>query len=135
MPHSPENTCFYNSNTLHMMTNTIRYPLHNLSPEMHRALQEKYPNPSVQIELNERPAEGGLNEEAFWALIGLLDWSQTGRDEAVIEPVVQALAAGHLRHIYDFKDILSQKLYLLDTAAHARYMGGSALDDSHCLFR
>lgn len=112
------------------MPNTLRYPLHSLSPETLRDLQEKYPNASVQIELNEYPAEGGLSEEAFWALIGLLDWSQQGRDDAIIEPVVIALAEGPLRHIYDFKDILSQKLYLIDTAAHARNIGASALGKS-----
>jgi hypothetical protein len=108
------------------MTNTIRYPLHNLSPQTLRDLQEKYPNASVQIELNEQPAQGGLSEAAFWALIGLLDWSQPDND-AIIKPVVGALAASPLRHIYDFKDILSQKLYLIDTEAHARHIGEAAL--------
>ena len=41
-------------------------------------------------------------------------------------PVVAALAAGPLRHIYDFKDILSQKLYLIDTKAHAGHIGESS---------
>lgn len=108
------------------MTNTIRYSLHNLSPETLRDLQEKYPNASVQIELSEQPLQGGLSEEGFWALIAMLDWSKTGDDEAVIRPVVAALAAGPLRHIYDFKDILSQKLYLIDTKAHAGHIGEAA---------
>jgi Protein of unknown function (DUF4240) len=112
------------------MTNTIRYPLHNLSPETLRDLQDKYPNASVQIELSEQPAEGGLSEEAFWALIALLDWSKTGDDEAVILPVVAKLAESPLRHIYDFKDILSQKLYLIDTREHARYIGEAAYNET-----
>ena len=89
-------------------------------------MQEKYPNASIRIELSEQPAKGGLSEQAFWVLIDQLDWSKTGQDEAVIEPVVAALAAGPLRHIYDFKDILSQKLYLLDTEEHARNTGEGA---------
>ena len=112
------------------MTNTLRYPLRNISPETIQDLQEKYPNASVRIELNDEPAEGGLSEQGFWNMISLLDWTYTGDDDAVIEPVVTALANSPLRHIYDFKDILSQKLYLLDGAAYARYIGESAYDEA-----
>lgn len=108
------------------MTNTLRYPLRNISPDTFQDLQEKYPNASVQIELSDEPAHGGLSEQDFWDLIALLDWQKEGDDEAVIEPVISALAASPLRHIYDFKDILSQKLYLLDTAQHAAQIGEMA---------
>jgi len=108
------------------MTNILRYPLRNISPEKISDLQEKYPNASVQIELNDSPSAGGLSETDFWALIELLDWKQTGNDDAVIEPVVSALSKAPLRHIYDFKDILSQKLYLIDTEEHARQIGQKA---------
>jgi Protein of unknown function (DUF4240) len=108
------------------MTNTLRYPLRNISPEKIQDLQEKYPNASVRIELSDEPSEGGLSEDAFWNLIGLFDWSQTGNDEAVIAPAVSALAGHPLRHIYDFKDILSQKLYLLDGVDFASHTGDNA---------
>ncbi len=108
------------------MTNVLRYPLRSISPERISDLQEKYPNASVQIELNDTPVEGGLGEQGFWDLIALLDWRQVGNDDAVIEPVVAALAKAPLRHVYDFKDILSQKLYLLDSAEHARQIGEGA---------
>lgn len=112
------------------MTNVLRYLLRNISPEKISDLQEKYPNASVQIQLSDAPVEGGLSEEGFWKLIALLDWSKTGNDDAVIEPVVAALANGPLRHIYDFRDILSQKLYLLDTETHARQIGEDAFGES-----
>jgi len=108
------------------MTNVLRYPLRNISPETISDLQEKYPNASVQIELNDTPVAGGLSEPAFWELIDLLDWKHLGNDDAVIEPLVQALSQAPLRHIYDFKDILSQKLYLIDTVEHARHIGQRA---------
>ncbi len=111
------------------MTNTLRYPLRNISPTTIQELQEKYPNASVQIELSDEPTPGSLSEQGFWELIAQLDWSKTGQDEAVIEPVVAALAAGPLRHIYDFKDILSHKLYLLDTEAHARHIGEASYQE------
>ena len=111
------------------MTNTIRFPLRKISPETIADLQEKYPNASVQIELNDQPVAGGLSEQGFWDLIALLDWTQTGNDDAVIEPVVAQLAESPLRHIYDFKDILSQKLYLLDDIKYARHIGQHAYRD------
>lgn len=117
-----------------MMTNILRYPLRNISPDKISDLQEKYPNASVQIELNDAPVAGGLSEEGFWGLIDLLDWNQIGNDDAVIGPVVSVLCKAPLRHIYDFKDILSQKLYLLDTAAHARNIGAGAFKDDSNYF-
>ncbi|MFN0035122.1 MAG: DUF4240 domain-containing protein [Saprospiraceae bacterium] len=108
------------------MTNTIRYPLRNISPHTLRDLQEHYPNASVQIELSEEPQHGGLAESDFWDLIARLDWAKSGNDEAVIAPVVEALANAPLRHIYDFADILSHKLYLLDGE---RFCETEMLDD------
>jgi len=110
------------------MTNILRYPLRNISPEKISDLQAKYPNASVQIELHETPVAGGLSEADFWALIDLLNWDQSGNDDAVIEPVVATLGKAPLRHIYDFKDMLSQKLYWLDTADHAQQIGEGAFD-------
>lgn len=101
------------------MTNVIRYPLRNISPQTLRDLQEHYPNASVQIELSEKPQEGGLTEADFWDLIAQLDWTKSGNDDAVIAPVVVALIKSPLRHIYDFADILSHKLYLLDGEIYA----------------
>ena len=101
------------------MTNVLRYPLRNISPQTLLNLQEHYPNASVRIELSEEPQNGGLTESGFWSLISQLDWSRSGDDQSVIAPVVNALAMAPMRHIYDFADILSHKLYLLDGAAYA----------------
>jgi hypothetical protein len=108
------------------MNNVLRYPLRNISPEKISDLQEKYPNASIKIELNDAPVADGLSEAVFWELINLLDWSKTGNDDAVIEPLVTVLSKGSLRHLYDFKDILAQKLYLIDTFAHAQNIGAGA---------
>ena len=105
------------------MTNILRYALRNISPETISDLQEKYPNASVSIQLNDAPDAGGLSVQGFWELMALLDWTKTGDDAAVIEPLVAALADRPMRHIYDFKDILSQKLYALDGEKYARSVG------------
>lgn len=116
------------------MTNILRYPLRNISPEQISDLQEKYPNASIQIELHDTPIAGGLSEDGFWELISLLDWQRMGNDDAVIEPVVEALSNAPLRHLYDFKDILSQKLYRLDTMAHAKEIGKGAYSQESQVF-
>ncbi len=94
--------------------NVLRYSLRNISPQTLIELQEHYPNASVDIKLSHKWTKEGLSEADFWALIAQLDWSQTGNDEAVIAPVVNALSKANFRHIIDFADILSHKLFILD---------------------
>lgn len=101
------------------MASIIRYTLRDISPQVLRDLQEHYPDASVQIELSAAPANGGLSESDFWDLLNNLDWARAGDDNAVIKPLVETLASRPLRHIYDFADILSYKLYLLDGDAYA----------------
>lgn len=108
------------------MTTIIKYPLRNLHPSVLRDLQEKYPDAEVQIALDSERAHGGMTEDRFWELIALLDWSKTGDNDAVIEPLVAALAASGIREMYEFEDVLSQKLYALDGLAYAQNIGTSA---------
>lgn len=73
-----------------------------------------------------------MDETEFWRIIGLLDWKRTGDDEAVLKPAVKALAKKSPEEIAAFEEILSQKLFALDTTAHARQMGEDAyIDDKH----
>lgn len=60
-----------------------------------------------------------LTEDQFWSLIATLDWSKTGDDDAVVEPVIEALIGMPVANIYKFQDYLSEKLWLLDTRQHA----------------
>ena len=108
------------------VTTVIKYPLRNLHPDAVRDLQEKYPDAEVRIELDSSRSHEGLTEGRFWQLIDLLDWSKGVDNDAVIEPVKNALAALPVRHIYEFDDILSQKLFLLDGLAFARQIGESS---------
>lgn len=108
------------------MTTVIKYPLRNLHPAVVRELQEKYPEAEVQIALNSDRLREGMTEDRFWALIALLDWDKTGDNDAVIKPVIAALAGSGIRDIYEFEDILSQKLFALDGLAYAQNIGTSA---------
>ncbi len=64
-----------------------------------------------------------MDEQTFWDLIAKLDWDEVGDDDAVCEPVIRALAALPEDEIFAFEDHLAEKLYALDTRAHAAAMG------------
>jgi len=67
-----------------------------------------------------------MSEDVFWRIIGLFNWKKLGDDDAVIDPAVKALAKMSQEQILQFEDILGEKLYALDTAAHAKEIGEEA---------
>ena len=67
-----------------------------------------------------------MSDEVFWRLIRLFDWKKQGDDDEVIESAVAALAQMRVDSIEQFADILAEKLYCLDTLAHAREIGEGA---------
>ena len=109
------------------MTSKIKLPLRALNEEVIRELQEKYPEAEISVELNQDKNKAPLSEARFWAIIALLDWTKVEKDdEAVVEPAVMELAAGSVRHILEFADLLSEKLYTLDGLAFAKNIGEDA---------
>ena len=102
------------------MTTKISVPLSEVDEKFLKELKEKYPSHTrldIQVvNLDEIPA---FSEEDFWSVIGLLDWDAETRNE-VLTPAVEALAQHPASHIYLFEDILAEKLYMLDTKAHAQ---------------
>lgn len=87
-------------------------------------LKEQFGYANVEIRVHDVPdAAGMLKEGDFWNVIQQLDWSKENNDQ-IIEPVVDALAKMHVANIYQFQDILSEKLWNLDTRAHAAVFTG-----------
>jgi len=70
-----------------------------------------------------------MSEEVFWRIIGLLSWKKLGDDDAVIKPAVTALSQMTVDDIQRFEAILAEKLFALDTEAHASEIGESAYKD------
>ena len=108
------------------MTTTIKLPLRSMNLETMRDLQEKYPEAEISVDLNHDRHQTSLSEQDFWYIISLLDWTKTGEDDAVLEPAKRYLTEGPVRHIFDFADILSEKLYALDGRSFAQNMGSAA---------
>jgi hypothetical protein len=64
-----------------------------------------------------------VTDDRFWELLGLLNWKKLGDDDAVVRPLVKALAKLPVEDIFAFDDHLAARLHALDTEAHARHMG------------
>lgn len=75
-----------------------------------------------------------MSEPVFWKIIALFDWKKTGDDDAVMAAAVGALAQMSVRDIERFDDILADKLFALDTEAHARNTGDDAYVDDETFF-
>lgn len=66
-----------------------------------------------------------MTEEKFWAIIASFDWSADDHDAAV-EPAITTLTERGFDEICAFEEFLADKLYSLDTEAHARHIGEGA---------
>lgn len=84
-------------------------------------LKRDFAHADVEIRLHEQPDQyPSFTDTDFWAAIALLDWSKEDDDEQVVEPLVSFLADSPLPSIYRFSDLLAEKLWHLDTYAHAK---------------
>jgi hypothetical protein len=74
-----------------------------------------------------------MAEADFWAMIDLLDWTKTGDDDAVIAPLILALAKQSRPSIRGFAERLAYCLYCLDTSNHAKNIGCESYvyDETH----
>lgn len=90
-------------------------------------------NAVVQLQDRERRDEIVMSEDSFWKIFLLFDWRK-GEDQEIIEPVVRYLAGRSVYEIRNFADILSHKLYLLDTKRHAENMGKHSYSDKSKIF-
>ena len=64
-----------------------------------------------------------MDDGTFWDMIAMLDWRDEDDDDAIVEPLVRALALLPDAEIGSFQEILAQKLYDLDGRTWARESG------------
>jgi hypothetical protein len=102
------------------MTATYQLKSAALSPQFIHELQEKYGETELEIRVQTGGTRSSILSDAqFWQIITLLNWSETGDNEAVVAPLVAHLASLPVSFIYQFEDKLSEKLFNLDTKSHA----------------
>jgi len=100
----------------------FKIPIHKLSAAFIKDMQDKYGDAELEITVNRQPGFQPLTEKEFWQLIELLDWKKE-INAAAVEPLIEKLSSLHVAHIYNFQEILSQKLYQLDQEKYAKHIG------------
>ncbi|MFZ4633589.1 MAG: DUF4240 domain-containing protein [Saprospiraceae bacterium] len=109
-----------------MDATVLRAPLKNVKAEDLIEWQKQYPKADLIVSLHDEMPTMGMDEDRFWQLIGLLDWSKEGDDKAVVEPIVEILTHSSFTDIYGFHDQLSAKLFALDQQLFATQIGEDA---------
>ncbi|MFN4254211.1 MAG: DUF4240 domain-containing protein [Saprospiraceae bacterium] len=100
------------------MSTTIHLNLESVNEQFIRDLKAQFGPAELELRVGKQP-QNWMTQQQFWEVISRLDWSKAGDDDAVLEPAVAALASMPLGNIHQFLDILSEKLWQLDTPAHA----------------
>ncbi|MGC3944406.1 MAG: DUF4240 domain-containing protein [Chryseolinea sp.] len=107
--------------------------------EVDKLVKEKlgkgYHEVSDEVSILKKPVQAyrPMDEDLFWEVISLFDWKKLGDDDAVIRPAVKRLAGMTIEDIYEFEDIMSEKLYQLDGITYASNIGEDSYkgDDQH----
>lgn len=103
------------------MTTILTVNIDDLDNKFVETLKRDFAHAEAEIRLEgqtEHPES--FTTADFWNTINLLDWTNEEDDDKVVKPVVDYLTDLPLSHIYRFSDILSEKLWHLDTRAHAQ---------------
>ncbi len=99
-----------------------RVKLKDLDTEYIQKLKSKQKEGDADVTIWISGSKNMLEDEAFWHIISLLDWTKEYSNE-VIEPAVRFLAQCPIKKIKAFENSLSEKLYLLDGLEYAKNMG------------
>jgi len=103
-----------------MTTTILKVNINDISPQFFQDLKDNFGKTAqVEIRVEEtKHGEGLFSETQFWGVINLLDWAKKDRSE-IVAPAVSGLSRMPIASIYLFEDMLSEKLYQLDTRQHA----------------
>ncbi len=108
------------------MLSNHRVKLNELDEGFIRKLKKAHHSEDAVVYFQVLPGQTGdvLTNTQFWELIDKLDWSKENEsNELVVKPLTEHLASLSPSHIYQFQEILSKKLFELDTKAHAMNCG------------
>lgn len=104
-----------------LMQTVVNVNIDEIDTKFIERLKRDFAHADVEIRLQEQPDQYlSFSDTDFWDAIALLDWSKEDDDEKVVEPLVSFLADSPIPYIYRFSDILAEKLWHLDTYAHAK---------------
>jgi Protein of unknown function (DUF4240) len=116
------------------MTQQYHLSTDTLTNNFFETLKERFPHAKVDIQIKVSEGFNGLTEKDFWAIIAALNWSDPEDDATIMHKAVHILAEKPVRQIYEFQDMLSEKLYALDTRIHATHTGENSWQDENSDF-
>jgi len=103
------------------MTTVLNINMDDIDTKFVESLKRDFAHASVEIRLDEQFENAASFREAdFWKCMEMLDWNHESDDADVIEPLISFLTDQSIAHIYRFSDVLSEKLWQLDTYEHAK---------------
>lgn len=103
------------------MTTIVTVNVDDIDTKFVEDLKREFAHAAVEIHVQDQPGlSSTFTEMDFWKAIDILDWKNEDDDEKIVEPLITFLAEQPLSHIYRFSDLLSEKLWHLDTHEHAR---------------
>ena len=68
----------------------------------------------------QQPVYRPMCEDVFWEVIGRFNWKKEGDDDEVMKPAIKFLASLPEEDIFQFEDIMAQKLYDIDGEAWSK---------------
>lgn len=120
------------------MQASFKLKLEELTPDFLEQLKVLFSDGNMGVEIEVHPLSDSdatqisplelMNEELFWKLMAELKEEKTDMD-AVIAPLIEALSKRSLADIYQFEEILADKLYQLDGKKYAEQMGEYAYQE------
>ncbi len=103
------------------MTAVLKMNIEELDTKFVENLKHDFAHAELEIRVHDQPDSTVVfSVEDFWQTIAQLNWSNEEDDASIIAPVIQILMQQPLAYIYRFADILSEKLWQLDTKDHAQ---------------
>jgi len=103
------------------MTSVLKIRLEDLNSQMIKELQREFgKKAALELRVNDfNEAENIFSTSDFWVIIDCLDWTK-GTIEDVLKPAIHQLASLSAVCNFLFSDLLSEKLFSLDTKSHAQ---------------
>jgi len=105
------------------MPTTIKVNVQDITPSWVNQLRDAHADAMLEIKVHDKGKLDQISENNFWDIIDLLDWSKGNDNNAIIAPVVDLLKQYTIETIYQFHNILAQKLYDFDQQVFAENLG------------
>jgi hypothetical protein len=106
------------------MTKILELPLQQLDWAAVQALKNEFPNAIFRVESDFPSTVTPMDEDQFWSIIALFDWSKDQEDD-ILAPSVLALSQLSDESIFGFHELLNQKLFALDARKYAEQLGSN----------